>query len=384
MTNSNKAKRHSEGEKVTWIGAIANLLLAVVKLVAGIVGKSEALIADAAHSLSDLLSDFVVLVSLNIAKRPVDEERPYGYGRVETVGTAILGMILIGTGIGIFWDAISTIRGGVEHAPTYTAFIGAVISIAAKELMYQYTVRVGRRIHSPSVIANAWHHRSDAFSSIATSVGIAAAMFGWPIFDPLAAIVVTGLIMKAGWDISSESFMDIIDTSVKKEVRHRIISAALEPDGATSYHDLKTRKTGSEILVDIHIEVDPLMDVTRAHVIADEVKDNIIQNIINVADVLVHIDPEGEYGRTVSPTPKAGIIEDINKAAAETEGISSCKDIRVHHAGDDLIASIRISIEPDLKIRDGYQKVAVLRQRLMAIDRIIDVIISVDLKEKGA
>ncbi len=159
MIKSDKAKRHSEGEKVTWIGAIANLVLALVKLVAGIVGKSEALIADAAHSLSDLLSDFVVLVSLNIAKRPIDEERPYGYGRVETVGTAILGMILIGAGIGIFWDAISTIRGGVEHAPTYTAFIGALISIAAKELMYQYTVRVGRRIHSPSVIANAWHHR---------------------------------------------------------------------------------------------------------------------------------------------------------------------------------------------------------------------------------
>ena len=384
MTESDKLKRHSQGERVTWIGAIANLVLALVKLVAGIAGKSEALIADAAHSLSDLLSDFVVLVSLNIAKRPIDEERPYGYGRVETVGTAILGIILIGAGIGIFWDAISTIRGGVEHAPTYTAFIGAVISIAAKELMYQYTVRVGRRIHSPSVIANAWHHRSDAFSSIATSIGIAAAMFGWPIFDPLAAIVVTGLIMKAGWDISRESFMDIIDTSVKKEVRHRIISAALEPNGATSYHDLKTRKTGSEILVDIHIEVDPLMDVTRAHVIADEVKDNIMQNVINVADVLVHIDPEGEYDRTTSPTPKTGIIQDIAKAAAGAEGILSCKNIRVHHAGDDLIASIKISIEPDLKIRAGYQKVAALRQRLMNIDRIIDVIISVDLKEKGA
>lgn len=384
MTKLDKQKRHSEGERVTWIGAIANLILALIKFAAGIAGKSEALIADAAHSLSDLLSDFVVLVSLNIAKRPIDEERPYGYGRVETVGTAILGIILIGAGIGIFWDAISTIRGGVGHAPTFTAFIGAVVSIASKELMYQYTVRVGRRIHSPSVIANAWHHRSDAFSSIATSVGIAAAMFGWPIFDPLAAIVVTGLIMKAGWDISRESFMDIIDTSVKKEVRHRIISAALEPEGATSYHDLKTRKTGSEILVDIHIEVDPLMDVTRAHVIADEVKDTIMQNVINVADVLVHIDPEGEYGRSTSPTQSSGIIKAITKAVSETEGISSCRDIRVHNAGDDLIAIIKIGIEPDLKIRDGCQKVAVLRQKIMDIDRIIDVIISVDLKEKGA
>ncbi|MDT8318790.1 MAG: cation-efflux pump [bacterium] len=380
MTNTDRLKRHSEGERVTWIGAIANLVLALVKFVAGIVGRSEALIADAAHSLSDLLSDFVVLVSLKIAKRPIDEERPYGYGRVETVGTGILGIILIGAGIGIFWDAISTIRGGVEHAPTYTAFIAAVTSIVGKELMYQYTVRVGRRIHSPSVIANAWHHRSDAFSSIATSIGIAAAMFGWPIFDPLAAIIVTGLIIKAGWDISSESFMDIIDTSVKKEVRNRIIRAALEPEGATSYHDLKTRKTGSEILVDIHIEVDPLMDVTRAHVIADEVKDNIMQKVINIADVLVHIDPEGEYDRTTSPDPKTDIINDIAKAATETEGISSCSDIRVHNAGDDLIAGIKISLEPDLKIRDGHEKVAALRQRLMKIERLRDVIIHIDLK----
>ena len=384
MTKQDKLKKHFEGERVTWIGAIANLLLALVKLVAGIAGKSEALIADAAHSLSDLLSDFVVLVSLNIAKRPIDEERPYGYGRVETVGTGILGIILIGAGMGIFWDAILTIRSGVEHAPTYTAFIGAVSSIFAKELMYQYTVRVGRRIHSPSVIANAWHHRSDAFSSIATSIGIAAAIFGWPIFDPLAAIIVTGLIMKAGWDISSESFMDIIDTSVKKEVRHRIINAALEPEGAASYHDLKTRKTGSEILVDIHIEVDPLMDVTMAHVIADEVKDNIMKKVITVADVLVHIDPEGEYGRTMSPASRTGTIGEIAKAVAETEGISDCRDIRVHNAGDDLVASIKIGIDPDLKIRDGYKKVETLRRRISSIDGIIDVIINVDLKEKGA
>ena len=384
MTESTKIERHSEGERVTWIGAIANLVLALVKLVAGIAGKSEALIADAAHSLSDLLSDFVVLVSLNIAKRPIDEKRPYGYGRVETVGTGILGIILIGAGIGIFWDAITTIRSGVENAPTETAFIAAIISIASKEFMYQYTVKVGRRIHSPSVIANAWHHRSDAFSSIATAIGIAAAMFGWPIFDPLAAIVVTGLIMKAGWSISSESFMDIIDTSVKKEVRHRIINAALKSEGATSYHDLKTRKTGSEILVDIHIEVDPLMDVTRAHAIADEVKDNIMQKVTNVADVLVHIDPEGEYGRTTSPGTETGIIEEIAQKAAETEGISSCRDIRVHNAGDDLIASIKVRIEPDLKIRDGYKRVAELRQKIMTGDRIIDVIINVDLEENGA
>ena len=289
-----KSSRYSQGKRVTWIGALGNVVLSIVKFVAGIAGRSEALIADAVHSISDLVSDVVVLVSLKVSSRPVDEDRPYGYGRVETVGTGILGIILIIVGINIFWNAIETINAGVNYIPKTIALAGAFISIIVKEGMYHYTVRVGKKIHSPSIIANAWHHRSDALSSVASLFGIGAAMMGWPIFDPIAAILVTVLILKVGLETTMDSFKDIIDTSVKKEIRDKIIDATLSTAGVITYHDLKTRKMGSEILVDIHIELNPWMNVYEAHCIADEVRDMIIDKVRNISDVLVHIDPEGE------------------------------------------------------------------------------------------
>jgi len=374
-----KCSKHNEGERITWIGIIVNLILALVKLVAGIIGRSEALIADAAHSLSDLLSDFVVLASLKIAKRPIDEDRPYGYGRVETVGTGVLGVILIGTGIGIFWDALITIREGIDYSPTYIALVGAFVSIVVKELMYRYTVQVGERTGSPSVIANAWHHRSDAFSSVASFIGIGAAMFGWTIFDPLAAIIVTILIVKAGWKISRDSFRDIIDTAVEKDVRDNIIRGALSVTGALSYHDLKTRKTGSEILVDIHIEVDAKMNVLDAHHIADDVRDSIMASVKNVADVLVHIDPEGEYDGIVYSAPDENLVDELRKIVIGTEGIKRCRDIRFHYIENNIIANVRVEISPELTIKEGYARVAEVKRKIMKYERVVDALISVEL-----
>ncbi|MDH3974030.1 MAG: cation-efflux pump [Deltaproteobacteria bacterium] len=374
-----KSNKYNDGEKITWIGIFANLVLALVKLVAGIFGKSEALIADAAHSLSDLLSDFVVLASLKIARRPIDEDRPYGYGRVETVGTGVLGIILIVAGIGIFWDALITIREGIDYLPTYIALAGAFLSILVKEILYRYTVRVGERTGSPSVIANAWHHRSDAFSSVATFVGIGAAMMGWPIFDPLAAIIVTVLIVKAGWNISRDSFRDIIDTAVEKDVRNNIIRAALSVSGALSYHDLKTRKTGSEILVDIHIEVDSKMNVMDAHNIADGVRDSIIEHVRNVADVLVHIDPEGENDGIIYSVPDRDLLEKVRNAALGTDGIKNCRDIRLHYVENNIIVNLSVEISPELTIKEGYARVAGVKRKIMEEDRVVDTLISVEL-----
>ncbi len=215
----NKSEKYLAGKRGTVIGAATNLLLSMLKLAAGIFGRSEALIADAVHSLSDLVSDIVVLVSLKVAQKPVDESRPYGYGKVETVGTGALGIILIAVAVGMFWDAVKSINEGVSSVPTGIALAGAFFSILANEMLFRYSIKVGRRVHSPSVIANAWHHRSDALSSLAALAGAGAAMMGWPIFDPIAALIVTVLIFKVGWEIISESFKDIIDTAVKKEIR---------------------------------------------------------------------------------------------------------------------------------------------------------------------
>lgn len=289
-----KAKRYSEGKRVTLIGAATNLLLSIIKLAAGIFGRSEALVADAVHSLSDLVSDIVVLVSLKFSQKPVDEDRPYGYGKVETVGTAVLGLILIFVAIEMFWGAVNTISRGTAHVPTGVALAGALFSIIANETLYQYSIRVGNRVNSSSIIANAWHHRSDSLSSVASLIGAGAAMMGWPIFDPIAALIVTMLILKVGWGIARESFMDIIDTAVKKEIRELIVNAAISTPDVLGYHDLKTRKTGSEVLVDIHIEVKNTMNITEAHEIADNVRDNIVARVPRIADVLVHLDPKVE------------------------------------------------------------------------------------------
>lgn len=376
MENGDK---YNEGVKVTWIGIIVNLVLVLVKLAAGIIGKSEALIADAAHSLSDLLSDFVVLASLKIARRPVDEDRPYGYGRVENVGTGVLGVILIAAGVGIFWDALVTIREGIGYTPTFIALAGAFLSIVVKELMFRYTVKVGTKTGSPSVIANAWHHRSDALSSVASFIGIGAAMGGWEIFDPLAAIIVTALIVKAGWGISMDSFRDIIDTAVKKDVRDNIIRAALNVPGALNYHDLKTRKTGSEILVDIHIEVDSKMNVFDAHNIADSVRDAIMTRVQNVADVLVHIDPEGENDGIVYSVPDKKLMYRIKGIVFGTDGIKKCSDIRLHYIEDDVIVNLSVEISPDLTIKEVHGRIAEIKRKIMEQEKVVDALVSVDL-----
>lgn len=378
----NREEKYLYGERVTWVGIVVNALLGAVKLLAGLLGRSEALIADAAHSLSDLFTDLVVLVSLKISKRPIDEARPYGYGRVETVGTGVLGIILMIAGAGIFLDALVTIRRGVDYVPTYAAPAGAVLSIIIKEAIYQYTVRAGRKIGSTAIIANAWHHRSDALSSVASLVGVWAAMMGWPLFDPLAAIIVTFLIMQVGVKITRDAFMDIIDTSVKKEIRDKIIDAAREIPGALNCHELKTRKIGSEILVDIHVEVNPWMNVHEAHSIADEVKESIMKSVRNIADVLVHIDPEGELNGITYSIPREKVMEDIENLAMATEGIKNCSDIRLHYIGNDIIANLTVELSPKLSIKEGYARVSEVKRKVLELERVKDAVINVDLSKE--
>ncbi len=376
-----KNARYSEGEKVTWTGAVINLVLSAVKFAAGIAGSSEALIADAVHSLSDLFSDIVVLLSLKVSKRPKDEMLPYGYGRVETVGTGVLGVILVFTGIKIFWDAVNTINVGIDYVPNYYALGGALVSIIVKEWMYHYTIRAGKRFNSPSVTANAWHHRSDALSSVASFFGIGAAMLGWPLFDPLAALIVTALIVRVGWTILKDSFIDLIDTAVKKEVSDKIVEAALNTEGVLAYHELKTRKIGSEILVDIHIEVNPWMNVSEAHRIADEVRDAVMAKVDNIDDVLVHIDPEGELNGIVYSTPKDQIIEKIAKEASETDGVTGCRDIVLHYVGNDIVVNMAVGLSPDLTIKESYATINELKNKIFNLDKVVDAVISVDLPE---
>ncbi len=296
MLNSDKSQKYPKARRVTWIGLIINVGLISFKVLAGILGHSAALIADAVHSVSDLISDALVLVGLKISARPIDETHPYGHGRVETIVAFLVGLILGLVGIGIGFKAINIMIQGVSYTPRLIALLAALTSIVVKEWLYHYTIRVSRWTNSPSLRANAWHHRSDAFSSIATALGVGGAMLNpqWVILDPLVACLVAVFVVETSGKITWRAFLELVDTSVNQETRDQIEQAAKTVPGVIGLHKLKTRHVGSEIFVDVHIEVDPQITVTEGHNIATRLKNFILQQVNNIAEVTVHVEPEGD------------------------------------------------------------------------------------------
>lgn len=296
MLASDKAQRFPQARRATWVGLVTNLLLVTLKGLAGIWGRSEALIADTAHSISDFITDALVLVGLKISERPVDETHPYGHGRVETISTFVVGLILGVVGFGIGFRAVDTMIKGVSQTPRAIALVAAFISIIVKEGLYRYTVRIGRRTNSLSLRANAWHHRSDALSSVATFLGVGGAMLNprWLILDPLVACGVAIFVVKISIEITWKAISDLVDTSVQQDIRDKIEQVARAVPGVINLHGLKTRHVGNEIVVDVHIEVNPQITVTEGHHIATRLKGDILKQVDNMAEVNVHVEPEGD------------------------------------------------------------------------------------------
>jgi len=288
-------KRISDAQRVTWVGAIVNLVLAFCKIIVGITGHSAALLADGIHSLSDLASDFVVLLASKHGSQPADDEHPYGHARIETAATVVLGVMLIIVAIGIAWDAVE--RSLVPDkllSPSILAIIIAVVSLASKEWLYQYTMSVARRIHSKLLEANAWHHRSDAISSVVVLIGIVGAMAGYTVLDAIAAFIVAMMIGHIAWQLVSNSVKELVDTAVDDETQQQIIDHITGTDGVVSLHMLRTRLMGSNILVDAHIQVSPRLSVSEGHQIAETVEYKLKNRVQHMHDVTIHIDPEDD------------------------------------------------------------------------------------------
>lgn len=290
--------REKDIYKVTLWGTAVNALLVVVKFVAGIAGRSAALVADAVHSLTDFVTDIIVLIFVKISGKPRDEEHGYGHGKFETLATMIIGVILLGTGIGLLVNSLRLIvasLGGAElPEPGWIALAVALLSIVAKEGLYRYTVREGRRLHSDAVVANAWHHRSDAISSIGTVVGIAGAMFfgaRWRILDPVAAAVVSVFIIKAGYDIIRPALNELLEGSLPKEQTATLERIICSVPGVDGFHNLRSRKIGSGIAVDVHIKMDGNMRLTQAHDIATQVESRIRKEFGKGTTIYVHMEP---------------------------------------------------------------------------------------------
>lgn len=292
-------ERTASANRVTWVGFFVNLALTAAKLAAGIVGHSGAMIADAVHSLSDFATDIVVLASFRVVGKPADKGHDYGHGKYETLATAIIGVALLLVGAGIFWGGAAKIwnavvKGQGMAAPGYIALAAAVVSIVAKEWLYRYTVIVGKRIDSQAVIANAWHHRSDAFSSIGTMLGIGGAILlgeKWHVLDPLAAVVVSFFIIKVAIEISSGSVRELLEESLDDASEAEIIGIAAGIPGVVDPHKLRTRRIGHDVAVDLHVRVAPDLRVAAAHALATEVEERIQARFGPTTIVSVHVEP---------------------------------------------------------------------------------------------
>ncbi len=299
MTNPNESAAYVEAERTTYVSIVGNTTLGLLKLFVGLAGSSLALVADAVHTLSDTATSVAVWAGLKIAKKPADDSHPYGHGKAEPIAGKTVAILLAVVGLLIAWESawgiIAYIRGqsSLERPSQWTLY-AALVSILVKEWMYHYQVRVGRKYSMVSLIADAWHHRSDALSSVGVAIGIGAAMLGgpkWHWADEAAALVVAALILWVAVDLFRQTSVSLMDTQTPSEVRDRIRAIALGVPGVRDVEKIIARRSGYNVLVDLHVEVDPEMPVREGHRIATEVKAVLIRDIDNVSQVLVHIEP---------------------------------------------------------------------------------------------
>jgi len=275
------------------VGLLCNLLLAAAKAAAGIFGHSQAVLADALHSLTDSVTDIAVILGVRYWTAPADEDHPHGHGRIETLVTVVIGLAIGGVAIGMGTQAIRGLRDGPDTAPTGIAFVVALASIVVKEVLYRWTARVGREVRSPALEANAWHHRSDAISSIPAAIAVAVTLIdpAWAVVDRVGAVVVCLLILQASWRILRPSIDQLIDAGAPASDRSRIEKLALQVDGVEAAHAVRTRYVGADLAVDLHVEIDGGLSVGEGHTIAVAVRRKLVEEGPNVIDALVQIEP---------------------------------------------------------------------------------------------
>jgi cation diffusion facilitator family transporter len=287
------ARGAKEIRRVTLWGMAFNIGLSVVKLLMGVLGKSQALVADAAHSLSDTVTDVAVIAGVHFWSAPADADHPHGHGRIEMVVTLFIGILLALVGLGLIFRAISTLHESRVDYPTWLAFYGACLSIVIKEALYWWTRAVGRRVRSPAMMANAWHHRSDALSSIPVALAVLGSHMHpkWVYLDQIGAVVVSLLIIHAAWRITWPALRQLTDIGATEEERRRILAVVKESPEVQAVHALRTRYIGASLQVDVHVMVDAGLTVREGHAIAGKVKDRLLQQCGEVTDVLIHIEP---------------------------------------------------------------------------------------------
>ena len=363
------SKKHTF--KVTWLGLAANLILALAKGFIGIIANSSSLIADAGHSVSDLLSDGITLWAVRISGFPKDKNHPYGHGKFETIGTFFIALLLLFTGIGVAWHVFNKMD--APEVPGIIALWMAGIAIIVKEALFHVTRMVGRRSGSRVLLANAWHHRSDAISSVAALFGIAGAQLGIPLMDPIAGMLVAGLIIKTGIDIGYESIRELTDETVEEDVISELGKIMSTIEGVDHFHEMRARRMGPHLLVDMHIQVDSMMSISAAHQVAERVRLEILEKLPAVNEVLVHVDAEddffGDKGSEILQDitlmrPQGEIENDVKKVLAQITEIQGITHIYCHYLNQQLTVQVNILLDEEMRIRDAQKIASAARRKI--------------------
>ena len=300
------AERSAAASRSTWVSVGVNLVLSTVQIVVGVFARSQGLVADGLHSLSDLVADFVVLVANHHSQKDADEDHPYGHQRFETAASLALGVLLLAVGVGMVWSSLLKLQSPDSIATVHVSALWVALgAIAAKELLFRYMLRVAKRVKSSMLVANAWHARSDAASSLVVSLGLIGNLAGYPLLDPIAALIVGFMIGKMGWSFGWDALHDLMDRAVDEQEVQAIRQTLLGTPGVAGVHDVRTRKMGDMVVVDAHIEVDATLTVEVGHNIAVAARQAVMQRH-RVLNLMTHVDPAHRPDRDhdrVHPTP---------------------------------------------------------------------------------
>ncbi len=346
VTTSVADDRLRVSTRVTLLGVLVNLVLTVAKLVVGVISHSQALVADGVHSLTDLVSDGLVLVATNEANKAPDASHPYGHQRIETAASMLLGFGLLATAVLIGWGAVNRLQDiDGAQAPGHYALWVAGFSIVANELLYLVTIRAADSVQSNLLRANAWHHRTDSISSMVVLVGLAGSMLGMPILDPVAAAAVAMMIAKVGWDFAWQSVRELTDTGLDRARIKAIRSIIKGVEGVEGMHMLRSRKLGAQALVDVHIIVSPKISVSEGHRIADRIRQQVLRQQDGIEDVLVHVDSEDDESQEMGKfLPMRDQLERVIRAAIATISVDPAAiEIVLHYDKDKIHLEFRLA-----------------------------------------
>ncbi|MBK7720172.1 MAG: cation transporter [Simplicispira sp.] len=300
------ASAQPAASRSTWVSVGVNLVLSSIQIVVGVLSKSQGLIADGIHSLSDLVADFVVLFANHHSQKEADEEHPYGHQRFETAASLVLGLLLLGVGVGMVWSAVVKLENPEAIAQVHVVALWvAGAALVGKELLFRYMLAVAKRVKSSMLVANAWHARSDAASSLVVGIGIAGNLAGYPILDPIAALIVGFMVARMGWTFGWDALHDLMDRSVDEQEVQAIRQTLLDTPGVSGVHDVRTRKMGDMVVVDAHLEVNAALTVEAGHDIAVLARQRVLQRH-RVLNLMTHVDPWRKPDLDHAPLPVRG------------------------------------------------------------------------------